>query len=113
MVKRGGNVEPAKLIDRVRSAVVAFSHSDVFRDDLTCVAVKIDEVPAGEPMAFDAVAVSSRLLELGTIRNFVLKHCERVAVAFLTEEEIYQMLLAVNETVSNTSSMPTIESLTK
>ena len=34
---------PRELIERIRQAAVAFSNSETFGDDLTCVAVRIEE----------------------------------------------------------------------
>ena len=42
-VRTHGRLEPEALIDRIRQAAVAFSNSETFGDDLTCVAVRIEE----------------------------------------------------------------------
>jgi PAS domain S-box-containing protein len=42
-VRENGRLEAEKLIHKVLAQVVAFSHSEAFADDLTCVAVKIKE----------------------------------------------------------------------
>jgi sigma-B regulation protein RsbU (phosphoserine phosphatase) len=41
LIRTNGRLEPQELIDRVRRAVVAFSHAETFADDLTCVVVKL------------------------------------------------------------------------
>lgn len=46
VLRRYGELEPEDLIDRVRRSVLEFSHSDRFADDLTCVAVKIEQWPS-------------------------------------------------------------------
>jgi hypothetical protein len=46
LVRRNGELDPQALIDRVRGAVVEFSQSESFADDLTCVAVKIEKWPS-------------------------------------------------------------------
>lgn len=46
LVRRNGGLDPQELIDRVRGAVVEFSNSETFADDLTCVAVKIEKWPS-------------------------------------------------------------------
>ena len=41
LIRAHGGLEPEALIDKVRSAVVAFAQAETFADDVTCVAVKI------------------------------------------------------------------------
>ena len=41
LIRAHGGLEPEALIDKVRSAVVAFARTEAFADDVTCVAVKI------------------------------------------------------------------------
>ena len=41
LIQAHGGLEPEALIDKVRSAVVAFARAETFADDVTCVAVKI------------------------------------------------------------------------
>jgi sigma-B regulation protein RsbU (phosphoserine phosphatase) len=42
VIRTNGQLAPEKLIDEVHKAVVAYSNSETFADDLTCVAVKIE-----------------------------------------------------------------------
>ena len=46
LVRHYGELDPDELIDRIRLAVVDFSHSESFADDLTCVVVKIEKWPS-------------------------------------------------------------------
>ena len=62
-VRTHGRLEPEALIDRIRQAAVAFSNSETFGDDLTCVAVKIEEREL--PLARAELEISSDLNELG------------------------------------------------
>ena len=41
LIQTHSDLTPGELIDKVRAAVVAFSHTEAFADDVTCVAVKI------------------------------------------------------------------------
>ena len=41
LIQTHNGLTPGELIDKVRAAVVAFSHTEAFADDITCVAVKI------------------------------------------------------------------------
>jgi sigma-B regulation protein RsbU (phosphoserine phosphatase) len=51
LIKTHNGLTPEELIDRVRAAVVAFSHAEAFADDVTCVAVKITHPSAMLPVA--------------------------------------------------------------
>jgi sigma-B regulation protein RsbU (phosphoserine phosphatase) len=101
LIRRGGQIDPNKLIERVRAAVVAFTHSETFADDLTCVAVKVDEAPIGTPIIHSEILVPSELGHLQTIRTFVSENVERDEGAHLDDDDHYQLLLAVNEAASN------------
>lgn len=101
LIRRSGRNEPHKLIERVRSAVIAFTHSETFADDLTCVAVKVDEAPVGAPIIHSEILVPSELGQLQTIRTFVSKCIERDEGALFDDEDHYQLLIAVNEAASN------------
>jgi len=43
LIKTHSGLTPGELIDKVRAAVVAFSHTEAFADDVTCVAVKVTD----------------------------------------------------------------------
>jgi sigma-B regulation protein RsbU (phosphoserine phosphatase) len=43
LIGANSRLTPEEVVDRVRRAVVAFSHAEAFADDVTCVAVKITE----------------------------------------------------------------------
>lgn len=51
LVRTNSQLEPEELIDRVRTAVVAFSHAETFADDLTCVAIKMEGTESELPVA--------------------------------------------------------------
>jgi sigma-B regulation protein RsbU (phosphoserine phosphatase) len=46
LVLTHSQLDPADLIERIRSAVMAFSNAEQFSDDLTCVVIKIEKWPA-------------------------------------------------------------------
>ena len=100
LVETNGELEPQALIDTVRHAVVAFSHSDTFTDDLTCVAVKLADL-AGETIAQAELEVVSDLTELGRIRTFVRSFCREGLSPAMSDERVSQLELAVTEVASN------------
>ncbi|HEY3330051.1 MAG TPA: SpoIIE family protein phosphatase [Capsulimonadaceae bacterium] len=101
LIRRGGLIDPMKLIERVRAAVIAYTRSETFADDLTCVAVKMDEVPTADPLARNEMVVPSELNQLERIRSFVSEAIDSPIGATLDEDGHYQLLLAVNEAASN------------
>lgn len=44
LIQMNNGLTPEELIDKVRAAVVAFSHTETFADDVTCVVVKITDM---------------------------------------------------------------------
>ena len=97
-VRINGRLEPEELVDRIRQAAVAFSNSETFGDDLTCVAVRIED---RERPAFRAeIEISSDLKELARARAFVREAC-RLLGPPLDEDSISQLELATTEALSN------------
>ncbi len=101
LIRANSQLEPEELIDRVRMAVVAFSHSETFADDLTCVAVKIEETQRVLPIAHAELEISSDLKELARVRAFVRKFCQDLPSPALEEDRSDQLELAVTEAASN------------
>jgi sigma-B regulation protein RsbU (phosphoserine phosphatase) len=93
--------EPPELVERVRQHIIAWSASDTFVDDLTCVAVKIQEVPAMNRVAQAELEVSSALAELPRIRGFVRHFCEQNFEVATIEDSLWQLELGLTEAASN------------
>ncbi|MBU0753698.1 MAG: SpoIIE family protein phosphatase, partial [Planctomycetes bacterium] len=95
--------EPESLIHGLREEVVAFTGSQQFADDLTCIAVCIEqEVRRTEP--FDTMTISSELYRLPEVRRFVESFVGRISDISedrLHEEKTAQLELAVVEAISN------------
>src|SRR4029078_9331128 len=91
--------EQEELIAQIRHAAVAFSNSETFGDDLTCVAVKIEEREL--PLARAELEISSDLNELGRARAFVRAVCRPLPGQALDEESVSQLELAITEAASN------------
>lgn len=104
LVRARHDLAPGALIEAVRQAVIAYSHSETFADDLTCVAIRAENLPpapaASAPLAV-ALEVASSLTELPTLRSFVRRFCEEECVPPLHETGIWQLELAVTEAASN------------
>jgi sigma-B regulation protein RsbU (phosphoserine phosphatase) len=98
-VRTYGRLEPEALIDEIRQAAVAFSNSETFGDDLTCVAVRIDEREL--PLTRAELEMSSDLEELSRVRAFVRDVCRTLPGPPLDDSEISQLELAMTEAASN------------
>lgn len=98
-VRAHGRLEPEALIDQIRQAAVAFSNSETFGDDLTCVAVRIEEREL--PLARAAMEISSDLNELARARAFVREVCGKLPGPALDEDSVSQLELAITEASSN------------
>ena len=97
-VRQHGHLEPRELIEEIRLAAVAFSNSQRFGDDLTCVGVRIEERRL--PLFRAEVEISSDLTELARARAFVREVCAKLASP-PDEETVSQLELAVTEAASN------------
>ena len=97
-VQRHGHLEPRELIEQIRLEAVAFSSSERFGDDFTCVAVRIEERRL--PLLHAEIEISSDLKELARARAFVREVCTGLAPP-PPEETIDQLELAMTEAASN------------
>jgi serine/threonine-protein kinase RsbW len=94
-------MDPEELLDQVRTAVIEFSRSDTFADDLTCVVIKIADNKEVVSMAHSELEIASELSELVEARGFVRKFYQQYGNFEVDEEGVWQLELAVNEAVSN------------
>ena len=96
----GNNVQ--KLIGGLKEDVVAFSKSDTFDDDFTCVAVKIDKAYSGSGLsAEERLDFDSDLNQLASVRSFVRNFCENIPDFLFGDDRKDQIVLAVNEATTN------------
>jgi anti-sigma regulatory factor (Ser/Thr protein kinase) len=92
-------LSPDALVTAIRAAVLAFAGSDRLADDLTCVAVRVGDVPA--PLARAHREILSDLRELRQAREFVRGFCAGAPPSPLGDDAIAALELAVNEAASN------------
>jgi serine phosphatase RsbU (regulator of sigma subunit)/anti-sigma regulatory factor (Ser/Thr protein kinase) len=90
---------PADLVESVRRAIVAHCQSDRLADDVTIVAVRVEEV--GPPMLQAEMTINSDLRQLHEVREFVRSFCGRLPLALLDQDSVDALELAVNEAASN------------
>jgi sigma-B regulation protein RsbU (phosphoserine phosphatase) len=100
-VMNAAHLHPDQVIDQVKQAVLDFSHTRSFADDLTCVAVKIGDNHDKSPLARMELDIENRLHELERLRNFVRQVGTEKAFTPADEDTLWQMEIALNEAVSN------------
>jgi hypothetical protein len=98
-VRLNSRLDAWELITKIHSSVVAFSNSETFADDLTCVVVKIEERKL--PLARVETEIPSDLRELAHARTFVREFCQSIPGGTLPGESTEELDLAVNEALSN------------
>ncbi|MFH1488614.1 MAG: SpoIIE family protein phosphatase [Pseudomonadota bacterium] len=100
-VRKNGHLSPPNLINKVLAAAVAFSQSEAFPDDLTCVALKIEEEKKIENLGRSVIELSSDLTELEKLRDFIMHFCEEKLQPPEEDQWVWQLDLAVDEAVAN------------
>ncbi|MCW3098665.1 MAG: protein serine/threonine phosphatase [Chthonomonadaceae bacterium] len=101
LIGANSRLPPEELVAKVRQEVVSFAGSEVFGDDLTCVAVRIESVGASVPLAHSETEVASALRELSTLRRFVRDFCRQLPPPEVDEETVSKLEIAINEAASN------------
>ena len=98
-VARNGHLEPEALVEVIRNAVFTFSASNQLADDLTSLAIRVEEKQL--PIARAEMEIASDLKNLREAREFVRTLCRNLPGAPLEEESAAALVLAVNEAASN------------
>jgi len=98
-VVSNGQLEPASLVEAVRQAVATFTGSGQLTDDLTSVAIRVQERQI--PIARQELEIRSDLKQLRKAREFVRVFCRDLPGPPLDQESIAALELAVNEAASN------------
>jgi anti-sigma regulatory factor (Ser/Thr protein kinase) len=98
-IKVNGQLEPAAIVEGIRKAVFTFSESTRLSDDLTSVAIKVEERQA--PLIRQEIDLHSDLKELVRAREFVRTLCSNLPGGRLDEDSAAALEVAVNEAASN------------
>ncbi|HVJ08373.1 MAG TPA: SpoIIE family protein phosphatase [Acidisarcina sp.] len=98
-IVRNGQLEPAPLVEAVRQSVAAFTGTERLTDDLTSVAIRVEEREI--PIARRELEIASSLRQLRKAREFVRTFCRSLPSPALDESFIGALELAVNEAASN------------
>jgi sigma-B regulation protein RsbU (phosphoserine phosphatase) len=92
-------LEPEPLVETIRQALIAHCGSDHFADDVTIVAVRVEEV--GPPMLHTETTIKSDLRQLHEVREFIRSFCSKLPGRLLGQDSVCSLELAVNEAASN------------
>jgi PAS domain S-box-containing protein len=98
-VQINGDLSPGALVEGIRKEVSTFSGSSRLTDDLTTVAVSVQEMQL--PVARAELEINSDLGRLRQAREFVRRFCGNLPGAPLDEDSAGDLELAVNEAASN------------
>ncbi|MFZ7110578.1 MAG: SpoIIE family protein phosphatase [Desulfatiglandales bacterium] len=100
-VSSNSHLTPEALNAQVRGAVMDFSETGLFSDDLTCVAVKILEESNLTPLIHLELEMPSDTAQLAKLRDFVQDLCQRNIYPPLDMDNTWQLGLAANEAAAN------------
>ena len=98
-VQLNGELDSGALVEGIRKAVATFSGGARLTDDLTSVAVRVEERLL--PVAHGEVDILSDLKQLRGVREFVRRFCNKLPGMPLDEGSEDALELAVNEATSN------------
>ncbi len=99
-VARNSAAPPKDMIEGIRTAVIKHAGSTDFSDDLTCIAVKIDDEQPAQT-GHRLVEFTSDLAELERIRDFVRSFYNDQKDWDRNEKEEFELELSVNEAAAN------------
>jgi sigma-B regulation protein RsbU (phosphoserine phosphatase) len=98
-VRSHGARDPEALVEAIRQAVCTFAESNQLSDDLTCVAIKVEDRQM--PLTRTELELRSDLTELRRARAFVRSVCNALPGTPLAAARVTELELAVNEATSN------------
>ncbi len=100
-ITSNADLEPDALINEVRNAVTAFSETENFADDLTCVAVVIRAESNLTPLLHLELEIPGNTEQLSKLRDFVQDLCQRNIHPPFDMDKTWQLGLAANEAAAN------------
>lgn len=98
-IRANAGLDPDNLVQAIRNAVQDFCKAESMADDMTIVAVQLDQV--GQPVMRAETIIKSDLRQLHQLREFVRSFCARLPEALLDEDGVSKLELAVDEIASN------------
>ena len=101
-VQANGRIKPENFIQNIWNDITAFSHSEIFDDDVTCVLVKINKELSRPALSTESkLEITSDLKELERVRAFIREFCAGVKDSPLDAKRISMIELAATEVTVN------------
>ena len=101
-VRANNHLDAEEMIMSVQRTIAAFSKSETFDDDLTCVAVRIANRKSKDtPLTEENMEISSDLKNLAPAREFVRRFCLEARIPSMSEDRIAEFELAMTEALTN------------
>ncbi|MBC8198720.1 MAG: SpoIIE family protein phosphatase [Desulfobacteraceae bacterium] len=101
-VQINAKIEPENLINSIWNDIIAFSESETFDDDVTCVLVKIGKRASRSALSTESkLEIISDLKELERVRAFAREFCAGIKNYPLDAKRISMIELAVTEVTVN------------
>ncbi len=92
---------PKTLAGGIRQKLAEFTGTDIFRDDFTCVAIRIEGPPIEKPLLrMETLEIDSDLQEITAVRTFVIGFCSFLPES-LDNERLASIEIAAVEIVAN------------
>jgi len=93
--------KPGLIVKAIHDSVIAFTGSEEFADDLTCVVVRIDTDREQHRLAVETFALRADLKCLAEVRAALMAFCGRDDVPQMAGRDSDLLLLAVQEVATN------------
>ncbi|WP_372369503.1 SpoIIE family protein phosphatase [Candidatus Uabimicrobium sp. HlEnr_7] len=97
-LKKSSSKSSSEIVQTIKSDLMRFSEGE-FKDDVTCIAVKIEET-FSQTKIYNVMLITSRLDELKRVRNYITETASKISY-FQEEKNLNDLLLAATEVVSN------------
>jgi sigma-B regulation protein RsbU (phosphoserine phosphatase) len=88
------------IIRAVKDAVIEFCEGNPLADDLTCVAVKLRNLPVGQGIRKEKI-FAGKMTSLSALRRFIRECLDKNCAAGLSSAEKAKIIFAGNEAASN------------
>lgn len=100
-LKKNASLHPQELINTLLAEIISFSESNIFHDDLTCIAVKIKDKDEISPAVHREIAITSDYNDLPGLRTFIREICTREKISGIEQNDILYIELAAHEIATN------------
>ncbi len=102
LVEKNAELGADAMLEAIYQDVIAFTGTDLFVDDFTCVCAKIDPSSTAEK-AWDrqSLSIDSRLENLKKVRSFVKRFCRHHGAGKIAELRLSEIEVASTELVAN------------